>query len=81
MLDIVANGVAENVEDDLSDDEEENAERNVAQWPAILEGANNEDDLTDNIHEQENGVDNVCDDEDAHWVLRIQTSPFLEGEE
>ena len=81
MLDPVADGVAKDVQDDLSNDEEEDAENNVAQWPAVLERADDENNLADKVDEKENGVDYVRDNEDADRVLGIQTSPVLEGEE
>ena len=80
MLDAVADGVAEDVQDDLADDEEEDAEHDVAERPAVLECAHDKDDLADEVDEEEDGVDDVCEDEDANGVLSVQTSPVLEGE-
>lgn len=80
MLDAVANGVAEDVQNDLSNDEEEDTENDVAEWPAILECAHNKDDLADEVDEQEDGVDDVGNDENADWVLGIHTGPVLERE-
>jgi hypothetical protein len=81
MLYVVANGVAEDVENHLANYEEEDAERNVAQRPAVLERANNQDDLANHVHEEEDCVDNVSDDKDADRVVSAQTSPVLEGEQ
>lgn len=81
MLDIVANGIAEDVENDLADDEEKNTKANVAQWPAVLEGAHNENDLADHVYEEEDGVYNVGDNKDADGVGRAQAGPVLEGQE
>lgn len=81
MLDIIADCVAEDVEDDLANDEEEDSESNVAQRPAVLEGAHNEDNLADDVYEEENGVDDVGDDEDADGVGGAQTGPVFEREE
>lgn len=81
VLDAIADGIAKDIQDDLSNDEEENTENNVAHWPAVLERAQNEDDLADEIDKQEDGVDNVCDNEDTDGVLSIQTGPVLESKE
>ena len=80
VLDAVADGVAEGVQDNLSDDEEEDAENNVAERPAVLECAHDEDDLADEVDEEEDGVDDVGDDEDADWVLGVHTRPILKCE-
>ncbi|KAJ8114255.1 hypothetical protein OPT61_g3818 [Boeremia exigua] len=80
VLDSVADGVAEDIQNDLSNDEEENAKNNVTHRPAVLEGADNENDLADEIDEEEDGVDKVGNDEDADWVLSIQARPVLEGQ-
>ena len=81
MLDAVADGVAEDVQDDLADDEEEDAEDDVAERPAVLECAHDEDDLADEVDEEEDGVHDVCDHEDADGVLGIKTGPVFESEE
>ena len=81
VLNAVADGVAKDIQDDLSNHEKENAKNNVAHWPAVLERAENEDDLADKIDKQEDGVDNVCDNEDADRVLSIQAGPVLESKE
>lgn len=81
MLDTVADDVSKNVQDHLSNDEEENTEDDVAQWPAVLQCAQDEDYLADEVDEEKDCVDNVGEDENADGVLRIQTSPVLESEE
>lgn len=81
MLDIVANGVAEDVENDLANDEEEDSESDIAQWPAVLERADNKNDLADDVYEEEDGVDNVGDDKDADGVGGAQAGPVLEREQ
>lgn len=81
VLDIVADGVAEDVEDNLANNEEEDAKANVAQWPAVLECANNEDDLADHVYEEEDGVDDVGYNKDADGVGGAQAGPVLEGEQ
>ena len=80
VLDAVADGVAEDVQDDLADDEEEDAEDDVAERPAVLECAHDEDDLADEVDEEEDGVHDVGDDEDADWVLGVHTRPILKCE-
>ena len=80
MLDAVADGVAEDVQDDLADDEEEDAEHDIAERPAVLECAHDEDDLADEVDEEEDGVDDVGNDEDADWVLSVHTRPILKCE-
>lgn len=79
MLDAVADGVAKDIQDDLTDDKEEDTENDVAKRPAVLECSHDQDDLADKVDEQEDCVDDICDNEDADRVLRVQTSPVLEG--
>lgn len=81
VLDTVADNVAEDVQNDLSNNEEEYTEDDVAQRPAVLQCAQDENDLADEVDEEKDGVDNVCDNKDADGVLSVQTSPVLEGEE
>jgi len=81
VLDIVADRVAEHIQDHLPNDEEEDAKRDVTQWPAVLERADYEDDLAHNVDEQEDGVHDVGDDEDADGVDRAQAGPVLESQE
>lgn len=81
MLNTITDGVAKDVQNDLPDNKEENAKNNIAHRPAVLKRAKNEDDLADEVDEEEDGVDNVCDHEDADGVLGIQTGPVLECEE
>lgn len=80
MLDAITDGVTKHVQNNLSNDKKEDAKHDVAQRPTVLEGANNKNDLTDEIDEEKDGVDKVSDDKDADWVLRIQAGPILEGE-
>src|SRR5438105_1381605 len=47
MLDLVADAGGKDVENDLSGHEEEDAKGNVAQWPAILQRIDDEEDLHD----------------------------------
>lgn len=81
VLDTIADDVAKDVEDDLSDDEEENSKDDIAQWPAVLQRTQDKDDLADEVDEEEDGVDDVGDNEDANGVLSVQTGPVLECEE
>jgi len=80
MLDAITDGVTKDVQNDLSNDKKEDAKHDVAQRPTILEGANNKNDLADEINEEKYGVDEVRDDKNADWVLRVQAGPILEGE-
>lgn len=80
MLDTVADGVAKDVQNYLADNEEEDAKNDIAHRPAVLESAENENDLADEVNEEENGVHDVRNDEDADGVLSIQTGPVLESE-
>jgi hypothetical protein len=81
VLDLVADDVAEDIQDDLTDDKEEDAERDVTERPAVFQCSNNEYNLTDDVDEQEDGVYDICDDEDANGVLRVQSSPALKRKE
>jgi hypothetical protein len=81
MLNTITDSVAKDVQDDLPDNKEENAKDDIAHRPAVFERAKNKDDLADKVDEEEDGVDNVCNHEDADGVLSIQTGPVLECEE
>lgn len=80
MLDSVTYGVTKNIQDDLSNDKEEDTEDNIAQRPTVLESANDENYLADEIDKEEDGVDEVGKDKDANGVLGIQAGPILESE-
>lgn len=79
MLGAIANNVTENIQDDLSNHEEEHAKDDVTQRPAVLQCAQDKDDLADEVNEEKDSVDDVGDDENADGVLSVQTSPVLEG--
>jgi hypothetical protein len=80
VLGAIADNVAKDVQDDLSNHKEEHAEDDVAQRPAVLQRTHDKDNLADEVDEEEDGVDDVGEDEDANGVLSVQTSPVLEGE-
>jgi hypothetical protein len=81
VLDLVADNVAEDIQDDLTDDEEENAEGDVTERPAVFQCSDNENDLADHVDEEQDGVHDVCDNEDANGVLGVKSSPALERQE
>lgn len=68
VRDALADARAEGVEEDLAGDEEEDAEGDVAQRPAVLEGAGDEDDLHQDIDCKLDGIEQVEHDEDADSV-------------
>lgn len=59
MADCLANAVCEGVEDDLADHEKEDAEDDVSNWPAVLEGICDKQDLHNQVDEKENAVEDV----------------------
>lgn len=76
---VVANActqlAADGVQDNLADDEEEDTEADVAEWPAVLQSAGDQQDLQDDVDEELDGVEQVEDDEQANSVRRTQTGP------
>jgi hypothetical protein len=81
VLDLVADNVAEDVQDDLPNDKEENAEGDVTERPAVFQRSNDKYNLAHRVDEEEDGIHDVCDDEDANGVLGVKSSPALEGQE
>ena len=81
MLDLVADVGGKDVENDLSGHEEEDAKANVAQWPAILQRVDDEEDLHDEVDPDADGIDDVQDDKEADGVGGPQAGPALEGHE
>lgn len=63
----------------MADDKEEDAKRNVAERPAVLQGARNEEDLHYDVDKQLNGVQQVQDDKQADRVGGRKTSPALKS--
>ncbi len=62
MLDSVANRCAKGKQDDLCDCEESRAKYNVSNGPTILESAENEDQLRDDVnHRTDQGPEDVND--------------------
>ena len=79
MLDGVANGDAKGEEEDLSDGEEGDAKEDVAQRPAVVKRAEDEDELGDSIDDDAcEGPEDVGDPE-GNGVLVVEASKFLEG--
>ena len=50
MLDAVADAVTEDVQDHLACNKDTHAKGDVSQWPSILEGVYDEDDLHDHVY-------------------------------
>jgi hypothetical protein len=63
VSDSLTDSLAECVNDDLADNEEEDAKGNMSQWPSILKGSHNEQDLHDGVDGEEYGAENVENDE------------------
>lgn len=63
MLNIVANGIGEEVEDHLTDDEKEDSENDMTQRPAVLKCGGDEQDLHDDVDKDADSVYQVHDDE------------------
>ena len=58
----VADRDAERVKNDLSDDEEGGTKDDVADGPAVVERANDEDELEDDVDDHAGGVEDELDD-------------------
>ena len=52
MCSRLANFVSDGVEYHLTDDEDEDAKGDVDEWPAVLEGVCDEDDLHDDVDKE-----------------------------
>ena len=61
MLDSVADGDAERKQNDLGDGKEGGAEHDVADWPPVLQGAEDEDELGNDVN---NGANERPEDVD-----------------
>ena len=78
MLDRVANGDRERKEDDLRDGEERGAKHNVADRPAILERAEDEDELGDDINDGINKRPEDVDDPESERLRVVESGDLLE---
>lgn len=81
MLHIVADGFGEGVQQNLADDESCNAKADVPHGPTLLQSAENQHDLHDNVDEQEDGGEDVDNNEETDGVVRAQTGPSLESQQ
>ena len=71
MLYIFANGFAEDIQDDLTNDEKEYAKEDITERPAVFKCADDQYYLADDVDEEEDGVDNVCNNKDGNGILRV----------
>jgi len=81
VLDAFADRSAENVEDDLSYDEHENSKENVSQWPPLLQSAENQDKLHDEIDSQEDSAEDVDHNEHSDRILWAEASDIFESQD
>lgn len=79
MLERIAEGAAEAIEDDLADGEESGAEEDVAEGPAVLEGADDEEELGDDVDDDADEVKDVGDDPERGGLLVGEGGDALEG--
>lgn len=80
VLDLVADGLAEDVETNLTNDEKEDAENDISKGPAVFKGPHDKKNLAAHIDEHLDGVDNVEHNEYTDGMLGVQ-APVLESEE
>ena len=78
MLDRVANGDRERKEDDLRDGEERSAKHNVADRPAVLERAEDEDELRDDVDDGADQRPEDVDDPEPQWLVVFEAGEALE---
>ena len=77
LADFVSNGV----EDHLTDDEDEDAKGDVDEWPAVLEGICDEDDLHDDVDKEAQGVEEIKDHEETERVERSEPTFVFESKD
>lgn len=66
MRDGIADGDAECKEENAADSVETNAENNVTDDPAVVEGADNEDELRNNVDDGDNQWEDQVGDEQTN---------------
>ena len=81
MLRVVADRRTRDVQDHLAGNEEKDPEADVAQRPPVLQRVADQQHLHDDVHEQEDGVEDVQHDEQTRRVRRSQARPAFEGEQ
>ena len=79
MLDGVADGDREREEDDLRDGEERSAEHDVANRPAVLERAEDEDELRDDVDDGADERPEDVDDPQSDRLRKVEPCDLLEG--
>ena len=81
MLCTFADLLGKDIENDLTNNEKEDSERDVYQWPAILQRIDDENDLHDQVHEQADAVDDIQHDEQPDRIQWTKASPAFEREQ
>jgi hypothetical protein len=79
VRDSTADGVAEREKEDLGNDPESRSEDDVADRPAVVEGANNEDELGDYVDDDAGEVEDEFEDEESRRAGGGETGGILEG--
>ena len=81
MLGGLADLVAKDIQDHLPDDEEEDPEEDMQQRPAVLQRVGDENDLHDGVDEEEDAIEEIQHDEQAHRVRGAEPGFALEGQD
>jgi hypothetical protein len=81
MLHVRADDLGQGVKQNLADNECRNSETNVPQRPTLLQCADDQQSLHDDVNEEEDRGEDVDDHEEADRALRAQASPSLECEQ
>jgi hypothetical protein len=81
VIKLVANLLGECIQNDLTYGKEEDSKYNITQWPSILQGSHDQQNLTDNIDRDKQGIKNIQQYEQARCLGWVQTSIAVEGKE
>jgi hypothetical protein len=79
MFDLIADQDGEDVHQDLPNDEKRRAKQDIAQWPSVVQGVHNQDDLGDHIDNECNTVDDKVEDPERTRAICFERTKVLEG--
>jgi len=79
VLDGITNCNAESEQQDLTASKEHGAEDDVADWPSILKGAEDKDELGNDVDGDTDERPDEIDDEKCDWFCVVKSEFLLEG--
>jgi len=79
VFDGIANRYAESEEQDLSTGVESSTEDDVTDGPPVLEGAEDQDELRDDVDRDTDERPDDVDDEERDWFGIVEPKELLEG--